>query len=163
MAFGTSSKLFTAFITDVMNVTSDHLDLNTDTIKVALFGNSVTPSQTAASAATQYGAGGTWTTGNEVINTGTPTGTPWTANGLALANKSSSFSSVTYTFDADDKSGGTTDTITAAYGCLIYDDSATTPVVDQGICYLAFGGSNSVTAGTFTVSFNASGIFTVGV
>ena len=53
--------------------------------------------------------------------------------------------------------------MTAAYGVLIYDDTIATPVADQGICYLAFGGSNSVTSGTFTVSFNASGIFTVAV
>ena len=158
MAFGTSSKLFTVFIQDVLNKTSDHLDLNTDTIRIALYGNSGTPDQTDTAAHNAYnGSGGAWVTANEITATG------WTAGGLALASVTSSFSSVTYTFDAADKSGGASDTVTAAYGCLIYDDSATTPVADQGICYLAFGGSNSVTSGTFTVSFNASGIFTIGV
>ena len=155
MAFGTSSKIFTSYITDVMNNTSA-LDGNADTFKIALFGNTGTPDQTVASASTAFNTG-QWTTGNEVTATG------WVTGGLALASVTSTFSSVTYTFDAADKSGGATDTVTAAYGCLIYDDTITTPVADQGFCYLAFGGSNSVTSGTFTVSFNASGIATIGV
>jgi len=151
MAFGTNSKIFSAFITDVLNNTTA-MDMNSDTHKIALFGNSGTPDQTVASASTAYNTG-QWTTGNEVTATG------WTANGLALASVTSGFTSNVYTFDAADKAGGATDTVTNAYGCLIYDDTITTPVADQGICYLAFGGANSVVAGTFTVSFNASGIF----
>lgn len=155
MAFGSSSKIFTSFITDCLNNTSA-LDLNADTIKVALYGNTGTPDQTVASANTAYNVA-QWTSTNEVTATG------WTAGGLSLASVTSTFSSATYTFDAADKAGGASDTVTAAYGVLIYDDTIATPVADQGICYLAFGGSNSVTAGTFTVSFNASGIFTVAV
>jgi hypothetical protein len=151
MAFGSSSKIFTSYITDALNNTSA-LDANADTIKVALFGNSGTPDQTVASASTAYNAG-QWTSGNEVTATG------WTAGGLALASITSTFSTNVYTFDAADKAGGATDTVTAAYGVLIYDDTLTTPVADQGMCYNAFGGSNSVVSGTFTVVFNASGIF----
>jgi hypothetical protein len=33
-----------------------------------------------------------------------------------------------------------------------------TPVADQGVCYLYFGGAQSVTSGTFTIQWNASGI-----
>ena len=43
------------------------------------------------------------------------------------------------------------------YGCLVYDST----VSSYGLCYLYFGGVNSVTDGTFTVVFNASGIFTL--
>ena len=53
---------------------------------------------------------------------------------------------------------GTT-TLTNAYGCLVYNDTVTTPVADQGLCFNYFGGANSVTSGTFTVVWNASGIF----
>jgi hypothetical protein len=151
MAFGSSSKIFTSFVTDSLNRTNA-FDLNADSIKVALFGNSGTPDQTVASAATAYNAG-QWTSGNEVTATG------WTAGGLALSSVTSTFSTNVYTFDAADKAGGATDTVTAAYGVLIYDDTLASVVVDQGICYNAFGGSNSVTSGTFTVVFNASGIF----
>lgn len=151
MAFGSSSKIFSAFVTDVMNNTTA-MDLNADTINVALYGNSGTPDQTVTSANTAY-AVGQWITGNEVTATG------WTAGGLGLASVTSSFSSNVYTFDAADRAGGATDTVTNAYGVLIYDTTIASPVADQGICYNAFGGANSVTSGTFTVVFNASGIF----
>lgn len=155
MAFGSNSKVFTSFPTDAFNRTAA-FDLNSDTFKIAQFGNSGTPDQTVASANTAFNAG-QWVTGNEVIATGWPTG------GLALASVTSTFSSTTYTFDAADKSGGASDTITNAYGCHIYDDTLTTPVADQGVCYLAYGGANSVVSGTFTTSFHASGIFTLAV
>lgn len=154
MAFGSSSKVFIAYITDIVNNTTA-MDLNTDaSIKVALFGNSGTPDNTVASALTAYNTG-QWTSGNEVTATG------WTANGLALAGVTSASASATYTFDANDRAGGATDTVTNAYGVLVYDDTITTPVADQGICYNAFGGANSVTSGTFTVVWNTSGIFTI--
>jgi hypothetical protein len=152
MAFGSSSKVFMAFIEDALERTAA-FDMNADTFKVALFGNSGTPDQTVAAANTAYNAG-QWVSGNEVTATG------WTAGGLSLASVTSAFSSNVYTFDAADKSGGASDTVTNAYGVLIYDDTLTTPVADQGVCYLAFGGANSVTSGTFTVAFNASGIMT---
>ena len=65
-------------------------------------------------------------------------------------------------FDAADLSGGGTVTLTNVYGCFVYDDTVaagTGGVADQGICYLYLGGAQSVTAGTFTVIFNASGLF----
>ena len=46
-----------------------------------------------------------------------------------------------------------------AFGCLVYDDTLATPVVDQGVSYHYFGGSQSVTAGTFTIVWNTSGIY----
>lgn len=153
MAFGTSSKSFLAFWTDTLNGTAA-FDLNSDTLKVALFGNTGTPDQSAAAASTGFNTG-QWTTANEVTATG------WTSGGLSLSSVTSGFSSTTYTLDAADKSGGASDTVTNAYGCFIYDDTLATPVADQGICYLAFGGANSVTSGTFTVAFNASGIMTL--
>ena len=55
MAFGSSSKIFSAYITDALNNTAA-LDANSDTIKVALYGNSGTPDQTAASLALEEGS-----------------------------------------------------------------------------------------------------------
>lgn len=153
MAFGTSSKIFTAFITDVMNNTTA-MDMNSDTLKVALYGNTGTPSQTVASANTAYNAG-EWVTSNETSNGG------WSAGGLSLASVTSTFSSNVYTLDAADSANGSAATISDTRGCLIYDDTITTPVADQGICYLAFGGQQSVTSGTLTVQYNASGILTL--
>ena len=41
------------------------------------------------------------------------------------------------------------------------DDTIAAPVADQGICFLYFGGSNSVVSGTFTIILTAAGILTL--
>lgn len=151
MAFGTNSKIFSSFVTDVMNNTTA-MDMNSDTINTTLYGNSGTPDQTVASASAAYNAG-QWVSGNEVTATG------WTAGGLALAGVTSTFTTNVYTFTASNKSGGATDTVTNAYGCLVFDNTIAAPVAKQAMCYNAFGGANSVTSGTFTIAWNASGIF----
>jgi hypothetical protein len=62
-------------------------------------------------------------------------------------------------FDAADLPGGGNVTLANVYGCLVYDDTITAgTVADQGICFNYFGGAQSVTAGTFTIIWNASGI-----
>lgn len=167
MAFGVNSKIFDKYIEDKINAVT-LMNLLSDTVKVTLMGNSVdgTVTQGDTSAHNAYnGSGGQWltTAGYEVVNTnGGATGTPWVAGGLPLTSVASSVNVSThvYTFTAATRPGGTGETITNAYGCLIYDFTIATPVAKQGICYLAFGGANGTT-GTFTVAFNASGIFTL--
>lgn len=151
-----ASKVFSAFITDAMNNTAA-LDLNSDTIKVALFDNTITPSQTVTSANSAYGAG-VWASGGVSDTSGNNN---WAAAGRSLGTITSDFSTNVYTFDAADLAGGGTVTITNAYGALIYDDTLTTPVADQGICYSYFGGANTVTSGTFTIAWSGTGIFTI--
>lgn len=149
-----NSKIFSAFITDALNGTAA-FDLNSDTIKVALYDNDITPDQTVAAANTAYNAGQWAISGNEVSQSG-----QWAAGGVALDNIASGFSSNVYTFDdTNDTASGSAATLANVYGCLIYDDTLTTPVADQGICFNYFGGANSVTAGTLTVVWSASGIF----
>lgn len=149
-----ASKIFSAFVTDTLNNTAA-FDLNADTFKAALYDNDITPSQTAASADTAYNAGQWAISGNEVSNGG------WAAGGVALSSVTSAFSSNVYTFDAADTANGTAATLSAVFGCLVYDDSLTTVVADQGVSYHYFGGSQSVTSGTFTIVWNASGIFSL--
>jgi hypothetical protein len=62
-------------------------------------------------------------------------------------------------YDAADTAGAGNVTLAGVFGCLVYDDTLTTPVADQGICYNYFGGTQSVTAGTFTVVWAANGIW----
>jgi hypothetical protein len=65
-------------------------------------------------------------------------------------------------FDAADLAGGGNVTLSGVMGCLVYDDTITAGtggIADEGACYNYFGGSQSVTAGTFTILWNASGIF----
>ena len=149
-----ASKIFTATITDLMNNTTA-IDLNTDaSIKVALYDNDITPDQTVTSANTAYNVGQWVTTGNEVSD-----GAEWAVGGVALASVTSTFTTNVYTFDAANTASGSSATLLAVFGCLVYDDTIATPVADQGLCYNYFGGTNSVTDGTFTVIWNASGIF----
>jgi len=64
-------------------------------------------------------------------------------------------------FDAADAAGAGNVTIAAAFGDFIYDDTiaAGNTVAKQGLCFNYFGGTQSVTGGTFTVVFDATGIF----
>jgi hypothetical protein len=146
-----NSKIFSAFITDCLNNTSAN-DLNSDTHKAALYNNSITPDQTVATANTIYNAG-QWASANEVSD-----GTEWDAAGEPLTNVASNFSSNVFTFDADNTpSGGSSATLASVFGCLVYDDTT----LDHGISFNYFGGTNSVTDGTFTIIWHTSGIFTL--
>jgi hypothetical protein len=147
-----ASAVFGAWVEDTFENTAA-LDTDADTFKTTLYNNSITPDRTVTAANSAFNAG-QWATANELTATGWPTG------GNALASVTSSRSSGTYTFDAADRAGGASDTISGAFGDLVYDDTIATPVADQGFCYNYFGGSNSVTSGTFTIVWNASGIVT---
>lgn len=128
--------------------------LSADTINVALFNNSVTPDRDAVVGSTGYNTG-TWTTGNEVVDV-----TNWVAGGRALASKTYTAGTSVVAFDAADLAGGGTVTLTNAFGCLVYDSTITAgTVAKQGLSFNYFGGAQSVTAGSFTIVWDATGIF----
>lgn len=152
-----ASAISRAYVTDSLNRTAA-FDLNADSFKVALFNNSVTPDKDAAAASYGYNLG-TWTTGNEQSSSG-----QWAAGGVALASVVvSNPSTGVVMFDAADTASGSAATLSGVFGALVYDDTLTTPVADQGVVHTYFGGTNSVTSGTFTVVWSANGImrFTV--
>jgi hypothetical protein len=149
-----ASKIFVSTIEDMLENTTA-IDLNTDTFNIALFNDTITPSQTVASASTAFGAG-VWASG-EVFD-----GAEWPTGGQALDSVTFAPTSNVLAWDAaNEVSTGTSATLASVFGCLIYNISVNTPVDSQGICYLYFGGTNSVTDGTFTVQFNTSGILTL--
>ena len=135
--------------------------LGADTVKVALFNNSGTPDKDAALTSTGFNTG-QWVTANEVTDA-----TNWVSGGRTLASKTFTTPSTgVFMFDAADLAGGGTVTLTNAFGCLVYDDTITAGtggIADQGVSFNYFGGAQSVTAGTFTIVWNANGIvrFTV--
>lgn len=145
-----SSKIFSACVRDSLNSTAS-FNLDADSIKAELFDNSITPDQTVTSANSAHGAG-VWASG-ALSNGG------WSSGGLALTSVTSTFTSNVYTFDAADTANSSSATISGTYGCLVYNDTLASPVADQGVCFNYFGGTNSVTAGTLTVVWSASGIF----
>lgn len=119
-----------------------------DTVNCALFGTTPTPDKTAVVTSTGYNTG-QWTTANEV------TGTGYTAGGTALGTKSFTLdtgsSSMCFTAANPSWTGAT---ISGVFGDLVYDSTITAgTVAKQGLCFNYFGGSQSVSSGTFTVQW----------
>lgn len=121
--------------------------LSADTINVSLFGT-LTPDKTVAVGSTGYNTG-VWVTGSEITDA-----TNWVAGGRALAGKTFTVDtgSSSVCFHATNLAGGGNVTLAAVFGCLVYDNTITAgTVAKQGLCFNYFGGSQSVTAGTFTI------------
>jgi len=140
-----TAKLYGSVVAKLAN---KEIDLDTDTVKVALTTSTYTPDQDAH----DYF--------NDVTNE--VTGTGYTAGGATLGSKTVGYTAGTNTFkfDAADTSW-TTSTITARYA-VIYVDTGT-PSTSPLIAYVDFGADVSTTAGTFLITWDAAGIFTVTV
>lgn len=151
-----NSKMFRATLVDfLVRTTNFAVDFDADSFKVALYDNDITPDNDVTAANTAYNVGQWVTTGNEVFEAG-----QWAQGGVALTSPTlNSATADTIFFDASDTASGSAADLANVYGCLVYDDTVTTPVADQGICYNYFGGTNSVTNGTFTVVWHANGIW----
>lgn len=155
----TDSRVFEAWIEQAMEVSgTGYTGLDSDTVKAALFNNSVTPDRDAAVASTGYNTG-TWTTGNEVTDTN------WPAGGIALSSKTSgSVGTGIYGFDAADTTHASTVTLSNVHGCLVFDDTISGgTVAKQGVSFHYFGGAQSVTSGTFTIVWHSDGLFRITV
>jgi hypothetical protein len=111
-------------------------DMDTDTIKIALYTSSATLDATTTA----------YTTSNEVSGTG------YTAGGVTLTGATIGTSSTTAYVDYDDPEW-TTASFTAR-GALIYND---TTAGDNSIAVLDFGGDFTVSSGTFRIVFPAPG------
>jgi hypothetical protein len=161
MAFGTVSQVFRAYIADLVegvveNAGATSMDwVDATTVKAALFNNTITaPDNDVAAASSAFGTG-VWAA-NEVFD-----GSEWATGGVAVATRAVNRATADRVrATAANTASGASATLTDVRGCLVYSDSITTPVADQGYCFNAFGGANSVTDGTFTIVWNAtSGVF----
>ena len=147
-----ASKIFRAYLHNALTRTAT-LDLDGDAHKAALYNNSGTPDQNAAAASTGYNTG-QWVVANEVSQSG-----QYAAGGVALASVVVDQATAGVVFmDANDTASGAAATLTGVFGTLVYDDTSTTPVADQGVCFNYFGGTQSVTSGTFTIVWSGNGI-----
>lgn len=131
-----ASGIYSRFKANLMNKI---VDLEGDTIKVALYDNS--HSFTAAD--TDY------TTDNELATTG-----GYTQGGATLASKAVTEAATTK-WDAAD-TAWTSATFTA-YHAVIYDSTAGNDLIAS----IDFGGAKTVAAGTFTIQWDSSGIITL--
>lgn len=138
-----TAKVYGKFLTSLGN---KEVDLDSDTLKVMLCTSSYTPDQDTH----QYKSSVT----NEV------TGTGYTAGGATLASVTVNYdaASNTYTLDAADTTWSTA-TITARYA-VIYDASPGSDATRPLICYQDFGADVVASGGTFTATWNASGLVT---
>jgi hypothetical protein len=125
-----SQAMCTQFKRDVMLGLHD---LDTDTIKIALY----TSSASLGAATTAY------STSNEISGTG------YTAGGVTLSSASVITNSTSGCFDAADPEW--TSASFTANGALIYNDTES----DLAIAVLAFGGDFTVAGGTFKIIFPA--------
>lgn len=126
---------------------NNSINLTGATVKTALATSTYTPDQD------------THDFFNDITNE--VTGTGYTAGGATLANDT--FTQTTgsnlWTYDADDTSW-TTSTITARYG-IVYVDTAGASTTDPLIFYENFGGDFTTSAGTFLITWAATGLFTI--
>lgn len=127
------------------------LNLSTDSYKVALYNNSITPDNTVTTAVlTEYnGAGSQWLTANEIYQA-----VQWPQGGESLSSVTWTQASNVDTFTAANTQSGSAATLVGFYGCLVYD----TTVNSEGLSYNYFGGTQTVTAGQLTVVWSASGV-----
>jgi hypothetical protein len=124
---------------------NDEIDLDTDTIKVALL-TGYTPDQDAHDFFSDVSA-------SEVAATG-----GYTAGGATLSNKTVGMSGKVFTFDNTADTVWSTSTISATHA-VIYVDTGNA-ATSRLIACINFGGTVSSTAGNFTIAWHASGIFT---
>lgn len=120
------------------------IDLDTDTIKVALVTSSYTVDQDAHEDYADIT--------NEVAN-----GNGYTTGGESLANKAVTKDNTDNegVFDADDVTWSAS-TITAR-GAIVYKSTGVAGT-SWFICYLDFGSDQSSSSGNFTIQWNAEGI-----
>ena len=140
----TASGLFVLTFRDILDSTQMAVDTGSDTFKCAMITNSSTPN---------FETHDHWSdlSGNEVSGTG------YTAGGAALTSITLGNASGTLKFDAADTSW-TTATISSARAAVIYDDTLAN---DPLICLVDFGADYASSAGTFQITWNASGIWTL--
>lgn len=152
-----NSKIFRFFLGEVLanNAAYDLSGASVDSFKAALYNNTTAPDQNVTTAVLSgyNGAASQWVVANEVTDA-----TNWPAGGRPLVSPAIDVSvAATVFFDAaDTASVGATTTLAAVFGTLVYDDTLTNK---PGISFNYFGGTQSVTSGTFTIIWHANGIF----
>lgn len=126
-------------------------NLSSDTIKIALFTNALTPAQSS----NQYFDASPYTSNQVTAANGYSTG------GNTLGSVTLTTSSLTTTLDAADTSWTVTGAGFTYRYAVIYDD---TPGSNKPlVAYIDFGADVNAVAGTHTIVFDAAGIATVTV
>lgn len=150
-----NSRVFRAFLADICeNLAPFDIGSGGDSLKAALYNNTPTPDNDVSAANSAFDVD-QWDNVNEVSESG-----QWAAGGVALTGQTIDRATADTVFlDANDTASGTAADLANVHGVFVYDDTLTTPVADQGVCYNYLGGANSITNGTFTVVWHANGLW----
>lgn len=124
-------------------------DLDTNTFKCAILNNTTAPTASTATPTLSYftevGAAGSYTAGGETLTV------TWTESGG------------TVTFDSSTNptwaQNGSNDA--DAYWGLVYQDGLVNGTTDAALCFVDLGGPVDMSAGALTITWVASGIFTL--
>ena len=143
------------FNVGVLKALNGTINLETDTFKLGLVTNSVTPSASTASPC--WGAGGSTNLATYQV---TPGGN-YATGGPTVGNTALAESSGTVTFDGDDISiaQDASNPATARWG-IVYSDTATNK---DAFAYLDLGGITDLSAGAFLATLPAAGIWYLNV
>jgi hypothetical protein len=141
-------KLYSKFPLNALKALVSDLNAGGTTVKVALCNSSFVPAQDSDAAYSDIT--------NELATAG-----GYTAGGAAIGTKTVAQSGRVTTFDGDDVQW-TSATFTARIA-VIYDDTPALAANKKLIGYIDFAADKSVEAGTFKITWNASGIFTITV
>jgi len=137
-----ASGLYGPFIRDAMNNTKAFALNASDVVKHDLVTDTYTPD---------------FNVHDELADiTNIVTGTGW-AGALTLASPTFTIAAGVAKFDGTDISVATT-TLTGVEGIILWDD---TIAGDPLLCSVDFGSTYATSAGTFAVTWNAAGIFTI--
>lgn len=138
--------------------TGGQVDLRLATYKIALYNNTLTPN---------FSTDASYSATNEVSGTG------WAAGGVLLSAAAAGATSVTPTlaegttgalrYDHTNDVSVATTTLTNARACIIYADPVTAPVADMLIVLVNFAADFSTVAGTFAITWAATGIFEIDI
>jgi len=129
-------------------------NLDSDSIRVSLYTNSI---GTMDKNANEVKGGGVYTS-NEVDYTGSSVTPGSGAAAGTLTNPTITASAGVIKFADSAATMAWTNATFTARGAVIWDDTLTSPA-DPVLCAINFGADKQVTVGTFTITWNASGIF----
>ena len=135
------SGLYVANSIDILDATQLAVDLSLTTAKIAMYNNSDTPN---------YSTDSTYSATNEVSGAG------YTATGQVVVSPTNTESPTgTLMHDLGDQVWASPTTVTA-FGAKYYVAAAT-----KLVCAINFAGSFTSTAGTFTIQWASTGVFTI--
>lgn len=132
--------MYDSFTRDIGN---GSIDLDNDTFKIMILSSSYTPSAT------------THTKRSDLTNE--VSGTNYTAGGATLASVAIALDTTNHrtTFDADDVTWATV-TFTSGRYAVIYKSRGGASSADELLCYVNFGADQTISAGTFTITWDAT-------